>query len=211
MDGSLYEVANMIKAVAVFLGGPFIGLLVKVIIDFVDKQKERQFQLEKIFYEKRLSAAEEVIKSLFKSYQATITLVNTIDVLLKSDADELDSSVFEAVFQNYSDLIDKSEKEILSSFAPLYFQLENEQFWSNDDQKNLIGIYSRMKVLNGFIIACNETEDETKQKKMDSYYEELRCEFYLLQEAMKKSSQAIFKTIELVKEEVQKERKVYEK
>ena len=201
----------MIKAVAVFLGGPFIGLLVKVIIDFVDKQKERQFQLEKIFYEKRLSAAEEVIKSLFKSYQATITLVNTIDVLLKSDADELDSSVFEAVFQNYSDLIDKSEKEILSSFAPLYFQLENEQFWSNDDQKNLIGIYSRMKVLNGFIIACNETEDETKQKKMDSYYEELRCEFYLLQEAMKKSSQAIFKTIELVKEEVQKERKVYEK
>lgn len=192
------------------LTGSLGTIVVKGIIDFFNKSAEHKREIKRGFYGKKLASAEETIRSLFNNYQSMIVIVNAIDNLVESD---MDGDFFDQIWTSYYAQMTKAEEQLLSSSASLYFQLENDELWSNEDQKELLEIYSNVKILSDEIQYLNslidESDDDEVKTKTEIYIEEelrapLILEMKRLAEKLRKSYQGIFKTIESIKKEVKK-------
>ena len=192
------------------LTGSLGTIIVKGIIDFFNKRVEHKREIKKGFYEKKLVSAEETIRSLFNNYQSMVVIVNAIDNLVETD---MDGDFFDHIWKSYFEQMTIGEKQLLSSSASLYFQLENDELWSNVDQKELLEIYSNVKVLSDEIQYLNslisESDDNEAIEQTGVHIEkELRplliIEMKRLAEKLRKSYQAVFATMESIKKEVKK-------
>lgn len=192
-----------------FLSGSLGTLIIKGFIDLVIKKMDFKHELRKNFFEKKLAAAEEAIKSLFNSYQSTIVLVNALDNLLEK---EMDNDYFDEIWDNYSDKIIKSEDKIFQSSVSLFFQLEDEVKWNNEDQKELFEIYSNIKIMSEEVHYWdseldkrgNKKRKESINKRMELLRDELMTELKKLSDKLTKSYTAIFSNIETIKLDIKK-------
>jgi len=127
-----------------FLTGSLATVILKGIIDGFNKRIEFRRELKKKLYDKKIDAAENTVKALVKSMESALILANTIDTALEN---EMDEEIFINIWETYFNLMGESETALLNSSAYLYFQLQDAEFWSNEDQRLFIETISKVKVI----------------------------------------------------------------
>jgi len=194
-------------SIIAFLSGSLGTLIIKGIIDFINKRIEYKRGIKKDFFGKKLLAAEEAIRSLFGSYQSTIIIVHAIDNLLERD---MDGDLFDELWNTYFEKLASIENQFLNSSVSLFFELENEDLWNNDDQRELFDIYSNIKIIIDEVEYLNKELDLASQeraglirKRLDEEIKnELMTELRKLSEKLTKNYNATFSNIQMIKNEL---------
>lgn len=191
-----------------FLTGTVATIILKGIVDFFQKRVEFKRELKKSLYDKKLDAAEEAVKAMFQNVQSATTIVNAIKNVLERD---MDGELFEQIWEAYFKIIEQGESSLLNSTASMYFQLENPELWSNEDQQNLFDVYSKIKILGEEIQIYEDELDKHQENdkvynELENYIEnELRVkakeELGKLKELLEKNSNAQLAAIEKIKKE----------
>ncbi|WP_422360312.1 hypothetical protein [Reichenbachiella sp.] len=191
-----------------FLTGTVATIILKGIVDFFQKRVEFKRELKKSLYDKKLDAAEEAAKAMFQNVQSATIIVNAIKNVLERD---MDGELFEQIWEAYFKIIEQGESSLLNSTAPMYFQLDNPELWSNEDQQNLFDVYSKIKILGEEIQIYEDELD--KHQENDEVYDELenyienelrvnaKEELSKLKELLEKNSNAQLAAIEEIKKE----------
>ena len=191
-----------------FLTGTIATIILKGIIEFYQKKVEFKRELEKSFYNKKLDAAEQAVKAMFQNVQSATVIVTAIKNVLERD---MDGELFDQIWVAYFKIIEQGEFSLLNSTASMYFQLDNSELWSNEDQQNLFDVYSKIKILGEeFDIYEDELEKLQENDKayheLDNYIENVikvnaKEELSKLKGLLEKSSNAQLTSIKQIKNE----------
>lgn len=192
-----------------FLTGTVATIVLKGIVDAINKTIEFKRELKKRIYDKKLDAAESAVTAMFQNVQSSLIIINAIEAALNRD---MDGELLEMVWNIYFKQIEKSEQNLLNSTASLYFQLDNPELWSNEDQQNLLDVYSKIKVLGEEIqyydgelenIPEGETYDEIETLIEEELRPTAKKEIAKLKELLTKCTSAQLVAIDKIKDDFQ--------
>ena len=199
------EISN--ETVIGFLTGTLATIVLKGIVDFIQKRIDYKREIDKTIHLKKLDAAEHAIKGMFKTYQSTLIIATAIENLLERD---MDGDFFDSIWDHYFRHMADGEESLLTSPVSLYFTLEDEELWSMEDQKSLFEVYSNVKVLGDQIQLLNEELETLEEAQHIAELEEhieselrepLKKELRELGTLLVKNSNSIFFTIQKLKAE----------
>jgi hypothetical protein len=131
-----------LESIVSLLSGSLITLIIKGLIDFANKERAFNRELNRITYSRKLEKAENAV-AFYSSYLTTlIEMKKSLEVMVTAlrENPEIDFGIVQSILDQNSNslnlLMQNSHHQ--SNAIHLYFDLENEKDWNEKDISNMI-------------------------------------------------------------------------
>lgn len=163
-----------------FLGGSLITLIIKELISQWNKRQDFKLEIKRITYIRKLDKAERAIAyywtyidqllQMKKSFEILLNLINELE---ESDKDiEMIQQLINRNSQVFMEL--SSEKYFDVNSIHLYFDLEDEKLWNEDDLGELLTAMNEAKSIDTeikfWVQQYNFSSQQGDHEKADIYW-----------------------------------------
>jgi hypothetical protein len=170
------------EVVFALIGGSGIGIIIQNVFGIFSKRAEHKRELSKVLYERKLDAAEkgiafywavytqiDVMKISFEIFRDSFEKMEDSDLGIEIIIKQLEVAGESLMKIEQSDLIDRHRMH-------LYFDIEDVDFWNNEDSTILLEAIARVKHYDnhiGFLFKKIE-ESETDENRQNSFSKQLK-------------------------------------
>lgn len=168
-----------INSILGFLGGSLATLIIKEVINQINRKQDFKRELIKATYLKKLDKAEKAI-AFYRTYLNQITLLkNSYQTVLKavneSEEKDIDIEIIQEVLEHNSKAFSElsGEKYFETNSIHLYFELDDEERWSEDDQELFIKSLAETKSIDNdieFLISLYNSHLNKNETNQAEYY-----------------------------------------
>jgi len=170
------------EVILALVGGSSIGFIIQNIFELFNKRAMHKRELAKIMYVRKLDAAERGIAFYWAAYSQTEIMKSSLDVFqaafLKMEESNIEIETIIKQLELAGEALMKIEQAdiIDRNTMHLYFDINDADFWSEDDSVQLLEAISKVKHLDNHLEQLSEKlqESKTNQKEYASYLDKLK-------------------------------------
>ncbi len=172
-----------LNTISGFLTGTIVTLIIREIINQINRKVDYSREIRKITYQKKLEKAESAVAYYWTYLNKAIEVKKSLETVHKAvneiDETELDvETISDTLNQNSKILTDLAgDKYFDINGIHLYFDLEDEKSWSEEDLGQLYDCIAEMKYRDNdvsFWISLHNAQVEKDVKLADYYWEEMK-------------------------------------
>lgn len=171
------------STITAFLTGSVATLIIRETFNQINRKVDFNRDLKKITYLRKLEKAENAVAYFWTYLNKAIEMKKSMETIHKAlneiDETELDVEIVtDALHQNSKILIDLSgDKYFDVNGIHLYFDLEDEESWSEEDLGKLYDCVAEMKYRDNdlqFWVSLHEASLDKDQQLADQYWSEMK-------------------------------------
>lgn len=172
-----------IDVISAFLSGSLATLVIREILNQINRKIDFSRELKKIVYQKKLEKAENAVAYYWTYLNKAVEVKKSIETINKAlseiDETELDVEiVLDTLSKNSKTLEDLAGHKYFSINAVhLYFDLEDDDSWSEEDTGKLYDCIAEMKYRDNdikFWMSLYNAHAENDEQIASNYWEEMK-------------------------------------
>jgi hypothetical protein len=207
-----------INTISAFLTGSLATLVIREIINQINRKVDFNRDLTKIAYQKKLEKAENAVAYYWTYLNKAIEVKKSIETIHKAlneiDETELDVEIVcETLTQNSKILADLAGDKYFSINAVhLYFDLEDEKSWSEEDLGKLYDCIAEMKYRDNdvqFWMSLHNSHIDNDEQLAENYWTEMKkvlpdylAALQKFTDLLEKNRQATYLIIKKIKQQI---------
>lgn len=171
------------EVVSAFLTGSLATLTIREILNQINKKIDFSRDLKKIVYQKKLEKAENAVAYYWTYFNKAVEVKKSIETINKAlseiDETELDVEIVLDTLSKNSKILEDlaGDKYFSINAVHLYFDLEDDESWSEEDTGKLYDCIAEMKYRDNdikFWMSLYNAHAESNERIANSYWEEMK-------------------------------------
>ena len=172
-----------ISTISAFLTGSIATLVIREVFNQINKKVDFNRDLVKITYQKKLEKAENAIAYYWTYLNKAVEVKKSIETILKAlneiDEAELDIEIIGDTLTQNSRILDDlaGDKYFSINAVHLYFDLEDEESWNEEDIGKLYDCIAEMKYRDNdvqFWISLHNSHVDNDERLAENYWNEMK-------------------------------------
>jgi tetratricopeptide (TPR) repeat protein len=158
------------NAITGFLGGSLATLIIKEVINQINKKQDFKRELTKVTYIRKLEKAEKAVAYYWTYLNQLVIIKSSFQVVIQAvnelDEKDNDIQIIQGVLEQNSKAISDlaGEKYFDVNSVHLYFELEDEEKWGEKDGELLLKSIAETKSLDNDIQFWNSLHNSHQSK-----------------------------------------------
>ena len=180
------------NTVLAFLSGSLVTLILKSIIDFINKKIEFNREFKRQFFEKKLEAADKAVANIY-SMASLIGTISASYEMMANPLKEFNHEVFKMIVTNANARLQKlDELSINMNSIYLYTNIDENLNWTANDDKLLLDNFSNLKAQDANLLDAVEAYEFSVKheniKEQNKIWEDVEKLALIYKETMKLGS-----------------------
>lgn len=207
-----------LNTITAFLTGTVVTLIIKEIFNQINRKVDFNRDLKKITFQRKLEKAESAVGYYWTYLSKAVEIKKSLETIHKAlnegDETKLDIEIInETLGQNSKILLDLAgDKYFDINGIHLYFDLEDEESWSEEDLGKFMDCIAEMKYRNNdvnFYASLSNSHFDKDKKMAEVYWNEMKkvLPAYLISlqnfiDLLEKNRQATHALIKKIKKQI---------
>ncbi|HLP49908.1 MAG TPA: hypothetical protein VK154_03430 [Chitinophagales bacterium] len=196
---------SIIALIITAISGPLLTLAVKEYFDYIEKQREREYEIKKLFIQRKMETAENAVK-LWESQRRVLQILSGLyEEAIRSPSFGA-SKHFQELNKQYTDQLNDLTKQAheTTNAVHLYYDIKEEYL----EGQSIYQLTGDMHEVNSEIQIISQLQRDEPQHKdgyeklMDGKIEEVIEIMVKISKALKQSDAYLLECILLLKKEI---------
>ncbi|MAE84921.1 MAG: hypothetical protein CMB80_19445 [Flammeovirgaceae bacterium] len=172
-----------LTAISGFLTGSLVTLIIREVINQINKKVDFNREIKRMTYQKKLERAESAVAFYWTYSNKAVEVKKSLETIHKAvteiDETELDIQIISGVLNQNSNTLAglAGDKYFDINGIHLYFDLEDSKFWNEDDLGQLYDSIAELKFRDNdvqFWISLHNVHFDKNEELADHYWEEMK-------------------------------------
>lgn len=169
--------------ISAFLTGSVVTLIIREVLNQINKKIDFSRELKKITYEKKLEKAEKAVAFYWTYTSKVIEVKKSIETIQKAlnevDDSQFDIAIVAQTLSQNGKILDElgGEKYFDINAVHLYFDLADENFWNEQDIGKAYDCIAEMQYRNNdlqFWLSASNSQIDKNEELEEHYWNEMK-------------------------------------